>query len=57
MINRFGKPDRLRSLEGARLGGVGRTLNRSGSLIMPINAGMISRAKDTTTTRNKLKTT
>jgi hypothetical protein len=57
MSSQFGEPSRLRSLGGARLGGVGRSLNRPGSMSTPRNDGTTKAAKVATTSTTRASST
>jgi hypothetical protein len=57
MSTQFGNPKRLRSLGGARLGGVGRSLNRSGSRSTPTIEGITKATKAAKTSMNRASST
>lgn len=57
MSIQLGNPNPLRSLGGARLGGVGRSLNRSGSKNTPKNDGRIKAANVATTSTTRAHST
>jgi hypothetical protein len=57
MSTQLGTPNRLRSLGRARLGGVGRSLNPSGSRNTPTNDGTTKAAKVATTSTTRANST
>jgi hypothetical protein len=57
MSSQFGNPNRLRSLRGARLGGVGRSLNPPGSRSTPTSDGTTKAAKVATTSTTRANST
>jgi hypothetical protein len=57
MSTQLGNPNQLCSLGGARLGGVGRSLNRLGSMSTPKNVGTIKAAKVVTTSTTRANST
>jgi hypothetical protein len=57
MSSQLGNPNRLRSLRGARLGGVGRSLNPRGSRNTPTSDGTTKAAKVATTSTTRANST